>query len=50
MIYFISDFHFNHNKSFIYETRGFQTIEEMNQTLINNYNEIVTDEDKVYTW
>jgi len=36
LIYFTSDFHFNHNKSFIYEPRGFKTIEEMNEAILSN--------------
>ena len=48
MIYITSDWHFNHNKSFLYEPRGFKTIEEMNEAIIKNHNEIVNDDDDVY--
>jgi len=48
MIYFTSDFHFHHNKDFIYKSRGYPSVEEMNQDLINKYNSLVTDEDTVY--
>lgn len=47
-IYLTSDTHFCHNKDFCYEPRGFKTIEEMNETIFNNWNSIVTDEDDVY--
>lgn len=48
MIYFISDTHFNHDREFVYEPRGFKSIEEMNETLIKNWNETVTNEDDIY--
>ena len=48
MLYFISDTHFNHDKDFIYKPRGFNSIEESNNTIISNWNNIVTDEDEVY--
>ena len=48
MIYISSDLHLNHNKNFIYEPRGFSSIEEMNQTIIKNFNEIITPEDDLY--
>lgn len=48
MIYFSSDLHLNHNKSFIYEPRGFSSIYEMNDTIIKNFHHIVTIEDDLY--
>lgn len=47
-IYLTSDTHFNHNKDFIYERRGFKSIEEMNEKIIENWNSIVKPEDTVY--
>lgn len=47
-IYFSSDLHFGHNKDFMYEPRGFQSIEEHDEIIIKNWNEIVKPEDKVY--
>lgn len=47
-IYLISDTHFNHNKDFVYKARGFNSIEEMNEKIIENWNSIVTDEDTIY--
>lgn len=48
MIYFISDWHLNHNKAFVYESRGFYSIEEMNETLIARHNSVVKPHDVVY--
>lgn len=48
MIYLTSDWHFNHNKEFIYKERGFNTVEEMNQAIVNNFNDTVTSNDIVY--
>lgn len=47
-IYLISDTHFNHDKPFIYEPRGFSSVDDMNKTIINNWNGIVTDQDDIY--
>lgn len=48
MIYFSSDYHFNHDREFVYQARGFPNIEEMNETIIQRHNEIVKPEDIVY--
>ena len=48
MIYLSSDLHLNHNQPFIYKTRGFDTIDKMNETIIKNFNSIVTQEDDLY--
>ena len=47
-IYLASDWHFNHNKPFIYEPRGFTNIEEMNEAIIKRHNSVVDDDDDVY--
>lgn len=47
-IYLTSDFHFNHNKSFVFLERGFQSVDEMNKTLIENFNSIIKPNDDVY--
>ena len=48
MIYVTSDPHFCHDKDFVYERRGFKTIEEMNEAIISRFNSIVTPEDTLY--
>lgn len=47
-IFVISDYHFNHNKEFIYSKRGFSSVEEMNKALVSCHNCIVSPEDTVY--
>jgi len=52
--FFISDLHLNHRKLVEPNAitgeryRPFETIEEMNETIINNINSVVTDKDKLY--
>ena len=48
MIYLSSDLHFNHNKPFIYADRGFSSVDEMNTTIIDNFNSVLTDRDDLY--
>lgn len=48
MIYLTSDLHFFHDRGFIYEPRGFKSVREMNDTIIENYNKVVNPEDDVY--
>lgn len=47
-IYFSSDLHFGHDKDFLYEPRGFKSIEENDEVILNNFNQIITDEDDLY--
>ena len=47
-IWFTSDLHFCHDKDFIYKPRGFNSISEMNNAIINNFNEVVNEDDKLY--
>lgn len=49
-IFLTSDCHFNHLNILKYETksRPFNTIKEMNETIINNWNSVVSNEDTVY--
>ena len=47
-IFFTSDTHFNHDREFVYSPRGFKTIQEMNGTLIKNWNETVGNDDDIY--
>lgn len=48
MIFFTSDLHLSHCKNFIYEARGFKTIEEMNEEIVKRWNQIVSKDDIVY--
>lgn len=47
-IYITSDLHFNHNKDFIYKVRGFDSVYDMNEIIVNNWNSIIDPEDDVY--
>lgn len=47
-IFFTSDTHFFHNKSFLYEPRGFTSADEMNEALVERWNEVVKEYDIVY--
>ena len=48
MIYFTSDTHFEHENVIKYCKRPFNNIEEMNETLISNWNSVVSDDDIIY--
>ncbi|MDK1727090.1 metallophosphoesterase family protein [Dellaglioa algida] len=51
MIFFTSDTHFMHGKLLgnnDFAPRPFKDVNEMNQTIINSWNEIVTEDDLVY--
>jgi len=48
VIWLTSDTHFGHDKEFIWKVRGFNSCEEMNEALIERWNERVKDED--YVW
>lgn len=48
MIYLSSDTHFGHAKDFLWRPRGFSSIEEMNEGIIERWNLIVEPNDDVY--
>lgn len=48
MIYITSDLHFNHNKDFVWGSRGFQDIYEMNGEIIRRWNSLVRWNDEIY--
>lgn len=47
-VWVTSDFHFGHDKDFIWKERGFVSVEEMDEILIENFNSRVKPEDEVY--
>jgi calcineurin-like phosphoesterase family protein len=48
MIYFTADSHFNHSNIINTCGRPFKNVEQMNKTLIQNWNSYITDRDHVY--
>ena len=48
MIYYIADMHFGHRNVLRFDARPFESIEAMDETIIQNWNTRVTDEDTVY--
>lgn len=47
-IFITSDTHFGHDRGFIYEPRGFTSIEEADEKVIENWNAVVGPDDIVY--
>lgn len=48
MIYFTSDLHFSHDREFIWGPRGFKSSWDHDETIIKNWNNLITEEDDVY--
>lgn len=48
MIWFTSDPHLGHDKDFVWQARGFESIDEMNAEIIKRWNERVYQDDDVY--
>lgn len=48
MIWITSDWHFGHNKEFLWGPRGFKNEYEMGEALVKNYNALVDADDDVY--
>ena len=48
MIYFTSDWHLGHANIIKYCERPFKSVSDMDRILIQNYNEIVDQDDTVY--
>lgn len=47
-IFYIADTHFNHSNIIGFDNRPFSSVEEMNETLIHNWNSVVKHGDQVY--
>ena len=47
-IFITSDLHFNHNKDFIYGSRGFSSTREHDEVIIERWNSIVTPKDEIW--
>lgn len=47
-IWFTSDLHLNHDREFLYGPRGFSSVYEMNDYIINMWNSTVDAEDHIY--
>lgn len=47
-IFVTSDLHFNHSREFLFAPRGFSSVAEMNEAIIERFNSIVSDEDDLY--
>ena len=47
-IYFTSDLHFNHDKDFIYKSRGYHDVKEASESILKNINDLVKEDDTLY--
>lgn len=47
-LYFISDPHFGHDNIIKYTSREFESVEDMNNTLITMWNSTITDDDTIF--
>ena len=47
-IFVTSDFHFGHDREFIWKVRGFASVQEMNETMVKRFNDQVGKYDDVY--
>ena len=47
-IFVSSDYHFNHDREFIWKARGFNSVDEMNEAIIERHNSVVAPEDDIY--
>ena len=48
MVFFVSDLHFNQQRTIDISKRPFKSLDELNNTLINNWNSTVSRDDTVY--
>lgn len=47
-IWFSSDLHFNHDKEFVWKERGFSSVTEMNEAIVERFNSTIDPEDTLY--
>lgn len=47
-IWVTSDWHFNHDREFIWKARGFSSVQEMNEEIVKRHNSVVAPNDVVY--
>lgn len=47
-IWLTSDLHLGHDRNFIWGPRGFNSVEEHDETIIKNWNELVSPDDEVW--
>lgn len=48
MIFVTSDWHFGHNREFIWKPRGFSCLQDMNEAIVERHNSRVKPDDDVY--
>ena len=47
-IWFTSDLHLCHDKEFVWKARGFNSVEEMNEAIVERFNSLIHPEDTLY--
>lgn len=47
-IWITSDLHLGHNRDFIWDKRGFSSVDEMNEEIIKRFNSKIKEDDEVY--
>lgn len=47
-IFFTSDLHIGHRQEFVWKSRGFDSVEEHDESILNNINSIVKDDDILF--
>ena len=47
-IFVTSDLHFNHDKEFVWKVRGYESVYEMNEAIVERFNSVVRPDDDVY--
>ena len=47
-IYLTSDLHLGHDREFIWKVRGFNSVQQMNETIVETWNRTVDDDDDIY--